>query len=151
MDKKIVYFVNHVAFFVSHRLPLAINAKKEGYEVVLITGLAGSNTMEAKAKKLLKKHKIEHIRVRLSVSSLNIFVELIGLLELVYNLIKLRPSIIHVVSTKSIIYGGILARLLNIKSLVISYAGMGYLFTGSINFKIKLFQFIFILIQMVVV
>ena len=74
------------------------------------------------------------------MSTCAIFNELIGVTELIYNLIKLKPSIIHVVSTKGIIYGGILGRLLSIKSLVISYAGMGYLFTGKINSKMKLFR-----------
>jgi glycosyltransferase involved in cell wall biosynthesis len=147
MKKKIVYLVNHVAFFVSHRLPLAIHAKKNGYQVVLVTGLAGSNSMETEAQKLLKKYDIEHIRVRMSVSSFNILTEFIGVLELTYNLIRIKPSIIHAVSTKGIIYGGILARLLRIKSLVISYAGMGYLFTGNTDSKLKVFQFIFILLQ----
>ena len=140
MKKKIVYLVNHVAFFVSHRLPLAIHAKKNGYQVVLVTGLAGSNSMETEAQKLLKKYDIEHIRVRMSVSSFNILTEFIGVLELTYNLIRIKPSIIHAVSTKGIIYGGILARLLRIKSLVISYAGMGYLFTGNTDSKLKVFQ-----------
>lgn len=147
MEKKIVYLVNHVAFFVSHRLPLAINAKKNGYDVVLITGLAGSNVMESEALKLLKKYNIKHIRVGLSASKFNIFSELVGLFNLTYNLIKLRPSILHTVSTKGIIYGGLLAKFLNIKSLVISYAGMGYLFTGETNFKLRSLQFIFIRLQ----
>ena len=55
MNKKIVFFINHVAFFVSHRLPLALHAKKNGYEVILITGKAGSKVMEKDAIKVIKK------------------------------------------------------------------------------------------------
>ena len=35
---KIAYILNDAAFFVSHRLPLALSVIKQGGEVVVITG-----------------------------------------------------------------------------------------------------------------
>jgi hypothetical protein len=39
---KILYVANHAAFFVSHRLPIALAARDQGYAVDLLTGQAGS-------------------------------------------------------------------------------------------------------------
>ena len=43
--KKIAFVVNNVAFFVSHRLPLA-EAVSLGWETLLVTGRPGSLTLE---------------------------------------------------------------------------------------------------------
>jgi hypothetical protein len=40
-NERIAYVVNHVAFFVSRRLPLAIGAMHSGFEARLVTGQAG--------------------------------------------------------------------------------------------------------------
>ena len=56
-NKKIIFFINHVAFFVSHRLPLALEAINRGYDVELITGQPGSISMEEEALVILKKIK----------------------------------------------------------------------------------------------
>ncbi len=147
MNKKIVFFINHVSFFVSHRLPLALHAKKNGYEVILITGMAGSKVMEKDAIKVIKKYGIRHKRISISASGFRPLSELTGLIQLIYELLTYKPSLIHLASTKSIIYGGVIARLINIRGLVVSFAGMGYLFTGKINFRKRLMQKIFLLIQ----
>tara|TARA_Y100001970_G_C14240127_1_gene864390 strand:- start:2037 stop:3188 length:1152 start_codon:yes stop_codon:yes gene_type:complete len=147
MNKKIVFFINHVSFFVSHRLPLALHAKKNGYDVVLITGMAGSEVMEKDAIKVIKKHGITHKRISISASGFRPLSEMIGLIQLMYQLLAYKPSLIHLASTKGIIYGGIIARLINIRGLVVSFAGMGYLFTGKANFKKRVLQEIFLLIQ----
>ena len=60
---KIIFIVNHLAFFISHRLPLAIAAIKNGYEVELITGQPGSVTMENYAEEKLSEFSIKHSRV----------------------------------------------------------------------------------------
>ena len=36
--KKIVYIINHISFFVSHRLDLAKHARNNSYEIFLIAG-----------------------------------------------------------------------------------------------------------------
>ena len=43
---RITYVINNVGFFVSHRLPLALEAIDRGYKVNLITGLPGSESIE---------------------------------------------------------------------------------------------------------
>ena len=54
---KILFFINHKSFFVSHRLKIAEKLISKKYEVDLITGEGASKTMEKEAKKILKKKK----------------------------------------------------------------------------------------------
>ena len=55
MKKKIVFIVNHAAFFVSHRLLLAKEIIKKGWDFHLIVGSPASKKMEVHALKVLKK------------------------------------------------------------------------------------------------
>ena len=59
MKKKIAYVINHISFFTSHILPLAIEAKKKGYEIKIFCGEGGSRETEIVAKKMLIKNKID--------------------------------------------------------------------------------------------
>ena len=51
MKKKIIVFANHAAFFISHRLNIYKEAKKRGYDFLLITGKESSSIMESKSLK----------------------------------------------------------------------------------------------------
>lgn len=127
----LVFVVNHVAFFVSHRLPIALEAQRRGWRVELITGRAGSETMESQAMQVLATSGIRHTRVAFGSSSVNPLVELVGLVGLVLALIRLKPDIVHCASPKALVYGGIASRVAGIHSLVLAVSGMGYLYTSS--------------------
>jgi len=128
---RIAYVVNHAAFFVSHRLPLAIAARNAGYEVQLFTGQAGSQSMEKFAEADLAQAEIPHRRVVFRSTSLNPLLELLGLVQLVLFLWRYRPHLVHCASPKGVLYGGMAARLCGIKGLVLAISGMGYAFTQS--------------------
>lgn len=126
---KILYVVNHAAFFVSHRLPIALAARERGYTINLVTGQAGSLSMEALATEKLKEARLLHERVFLSSSGINPVTELMGLLQLIKKVNKVQPDIIHCISPKGIIYGGLAARFTKTKNLVLAISGMGFAFT----------------------
>jgi len=126
---KIVYVVNHAAFFVSHRLPIALAAQDEGYEIDLVTGQAGSPSMEVLAVEKLKDAGFRHQRVSFSSASLNPVIELIGFIGLIKKIIEIQPTLIHCISPKGIIYGGLAARFSKTKNLVLAISGMGFAFT----------------------
>jgi glycosyltransferase involved in cell wall biosynthesis len=126
-----MYVINHAAFFVSHRLPLALGAMARGHEVILATGRAGSESMEAGAKEALKSHGIRHVRVSFTAGGMNPFVELFGLLELVQLMRRERPDVVHCASPKGILYGAIAARITGRPALVIAVSGMGFAFTSE--------------------
>lgn len=126
---KLVFVVNHVAFFVSHRLPIALAAKRKGYEVEIITGQAGSETMEISAVEKLNEYGIKHNRTIFRSDSLNFFTEFIGFTQLFFRLAISKPDLVHCVTPKGILYGGIASRLLRIKSVVFAISGMGFFYT----------------------
>lgn len=125
----ILYVVNHAAFFVSHRLPIALVARDQGFSIYLITGQAGSLSMEALATAKLKEARLSHKRVSFSSSGLNPVTELMGLIQLIKKVNKIQPEIIHCISPKGIIYGGLAARFTKTKNLVLAISGMGFAFT----------------------
>lgn len=132
MDKKrIAYVVNHAAFFVSHRLPLAEEARQIGFDVRLLTGQAGSKEMEQTAVMRLQAAGIMHRRAVFSSSGMNPVVELLGLLQLILFILWFRPDIVHCASPKGVLYGGLAARICRVKGLVLAISGMGYAYTAG--------------------
>jgi glycosyltransferase involved in cell wall biosynthesis len=126
---RILYVVNHAAFFVSHRLPIALAARDQGFSIDLITGQAGSLSMEALATEKLKEERLFCDRVSFSSAGFNPVTELIGLIQLIKKVNKIQPEIIHCISPKGIIYGGLAARFAKKKNLVLAISGMGFAFT----------------------
>ena len=126
---KILYVVNHAAFFVSHRLPIATAARDQGFSIDLITGQAGSPSMEVLAAEKLKVANLHHQRISFTSGGLNPIAELMGLIQLIEQVNKIQPEIIHCISPKGIIYGGLAARFSKTKNLVLAISGMGFAFT----------------------
>ena len=131
---KVLYVVNHAAFFVSHRLPIALAARDEGFSIDLLTGQAGSASMEALATEKLNEVSLCHQRVSFSSAGLNPVTEFIGLIQLIKKVNIIQPNIIHCISPKGIIYGGLAARFTKTKNLVLAVSGMGFAFTQGNSF-----------------
>ena len=128
---RLTYVVNHVAFFVSHRLPLALAARERGYDVELVTGQAGSESMEPAAVAELARHGIPHVRVAFTSDGISPLTELRGLWQLAAHLRRSRPALVHCVSPKGILYGGAIARLARVPALVLAVSGMGFAFSAQ--------------------
>jgi glycosyltransferase involved in cell wall biosynthesis len=129
VKKRIAFIVNHAAFFVSHRFNLVAAAREAGFEVCLFTGQAGSMEMETTAVSQLKLSGVLHKKALFTSSGMNPFIECIGLLQLVWFLIRFRPDIVHCASPKGVLYGGIAARLGGVPALLLAISGMGYAHT----------------------
>ena len=130
---KLCFVVNHGAFFASHRLPIAESAMRAGWQVTLVTGQAGSAQMELPSVEKIAAAGIQHTRTFFRSDSVNPIRELIGLIQLTSYLIRTRPDVVHCVSPKGVLYGGIAARLARIQSIVLAVSGMGYAFTPVSN------------------
>jgi glycosyltransferase involved in cell wall biosynthesis len=129
INPRIAYVVNHVSFFVSHRLPLALGARKAGFDVALFTGKAGSEQMEATAVAQLVESGILHTRTVSRSSGMNPLIELLGFLQLISFLLRYRPQVVHCASPKGVLYGGLAARICCVPAVVLAISGMGYAFT----------------------
>lgn len=122
--KKILIFVNDADFFISHRLPIALAAKNLGYDVHIATA---ENTSGEK----IRSFGLKWFGVPLSRSGANVFDEVISFIS-IYNLYKkIKPDIVHHVTIKPIIYGGIVSRILKIPAVVQAVPGLGYIFTAN--------------------
>jgi glycosyltransferase involved in cell wall biosynthesis len=123
--KKLLFIINDPLFFISHRLPIALEAKKRGYIVM------AAASYNKKAEKILNEKGIAFYPIKLSRSGMNPFKELKTIIKL-YKLYKrVRPDIIHNVTIKPVLYGGILARITKIPAVVSAIPGLGFAFISE--------------------
>ena len=146
MKKKIAYVINHSAFFYSHIYNIAHQARKNNYEIKLFCGEASSEEMNKYANFKLKEKKVKLIQNSFKSSSVNLLNEIIGFLQLIKNLKKYKPDIIHCATPKGILFGGLASKILKIKSLVIFNSGMGFLFSNKLNFFYKIIKILYLII-----
>lgn len=121
MQKKLLFVVNVDWFFVSHRLPIALAAKQKGYEVHIAC------TFTDQVNYLLQLGFILH-PVKLSRSGTRMWSELSSFASIFNVLRQVKPDIVHLVTIKPVLYGGLASRLLGIRQRVASISGLGYIF-----------------------
>lgn len=121
--KKLLILVNSLSFFISHRLEIAIAAKKKGYKVVIVYG-----DKEKASTSRLSSNNIDFIQIPFERGSLNIFKEIKTFLNIAKIFYKLKPDIAHLITIKAYLYGGIVSRITKVPSLVTAVAGLGILF-----------------------
>lgn len=129
---RLVFVVNDACFFLSHRKPIALAAQRAGYEVhVVVPKGPGVDELAALGCKL-------HF-MPLSRSGTQILAEFRSLLFLIKLYRRLRPDLVHHVTIKPIVYGGLAARITRVPAVVSAVTGLGYLFseTGSFPSLIK--------------
>jgi hypothetical protein len=116
-NKKLVFVVNVDWFFISHRLPIALAAIAEGCEVHLIC----KDTGKVKELSELGIHVHNIPFSRSGGKLLNEFQSIIGLIRLFKSI---KPSIIHAVTIKPVIYSGLSLHFLKKNpALLLRYPG----------------------------
>ena len=140
MKTKIAYVINHSAFFYSHIFPIAKVVRKKNYKIELFCGLASSKEMNIHANKKLRKNNVKISESLFRSSGVNILNEIRGLIQLIKSLKKYKPDIIHCATPKGILFGGLAALYLDVKSLLIFNSGMGFLFSNKLNFFYKIIK-----------
>lgn len=119
---RLLYLVNIPRFFVSHRLPLALAARAAGYDVHVAT--SGEDTESIAA---IRESGLDFHPLPISQHGTNPLGEL-RTLWAIYRLYRtLQPDMVHQITVKPIVYGGLCARLLRIPS-VSAVTGLGYVF-----------------------
>ena len=122
----ILYVVNIPRFFVSHRLPLALAARERGFEVHVATSVQDKQSL----RKISDNH-IEAHAIPLSQHGINPIAELRTVLALRKLYRRLRPDLLHHVSIKPVLYGGIAARLTGQMAVIHAMSGLGYVFVSD--------------------
>ncbi len=116
-----MFVVNIDWFFISHRLPLALEALKKGYEVHIACGITDK-------KEYLESLGLKVYPLNLSRSGTRIKGEIKAFIEIYKILKNISPDIAHFVTIKPVLYGGIASRFLNIHKKVFSISGLGFIF-----------------------
>lgn len=124
LARKILYVVNEASFFVSHRYQLAVGAKARGYEVH-VAAVGG-----ASVKEIREQGFIFH-DLPMSRSGKNPFKEIITFFAILKLLRNIKPRLVHLVTIKPVLYGGIAARLVGIHGVVAAISGLGYMFLSE--------------------
>jgi glycosyltransferase involved in cell wall biosynthesis len=119
--RKLLFVVTEDWYFWSHRLPLALAAKRAGFEVSVAARMA-------EHKEPIRRLGLKPIPLRLRRSSRNPFRELAAILELTLIYRRESPDLVHHVAAKPVIYGSIAAWLAGVPVVVNALAGLGYAF-----------------------
>jgi len=121
---KLVYAVSEDWYFLSHRLAMAEAAKQADYEIHVLcndTGKIGLiNSMGFSC------HLINFSRK--SWSPIKLIFEIILFINL---LKKIKPDILHLVSIRPIIVGGIASKFYKIPIKICAMTGLGHIFTSK--------------------
>ena len=122
---KILYVVTEDWYFLSHRLPLALRAIEDGYEVVIATRIS-------KYRDLFEQKGIRVVNLRyMRRSSLNPLLEFAALFELCWIFLKELPDLVHLVALKPVIYGSLASRIVGVRFKVYALGGLGFIFSSK--------------------
>lgn len=119
--RRLLFVVNNPAFFLSHRLPLALAAMQAGMDVHVAT-------MDGPSVPRIVAHGLSHHVIPLSRSGKNPVLELYSLYALWRLFRRLRPHLVHAVTIKPVLYGGIAARAARVPAFVAAISGLGFVF-----------------------
>lgn len=117
----LLFVVNIPEFFLSHRLPLAIAARNAGFTVHI-------STAPGPACQQITELGFEHYLLPISRSGHNLLAELRTLWELYRLMQRIRPDLVHLVTIKPVLYGGLMARLSGVPAMVAAISGLGTVF-----------------------
>lgn len=128
--KKLLFIVNVDWFFISHRLPIALKAITAGYEVHLLCAITN------KTEYLESLGFIVH-PFSFSRSGKNIFSEFVCVFRLYRQIKKIKPDLVHLITIKPVLYGGIVARIANVSGVVSAISGLGFLFVKRVGLQAR--------------
>lgn len=128
--RRLLFVVNNPAFFMSHRLPVAQAAQRAGYDVHVAT-------MDGSAVADIVALGMTHHVIPMTRSGKHPLQELGTLLALLRLFRRLRPRVVHLVTIKPVLYGGIAARLARVPGMVAAISGLGFVFLSN-SLKMRL-------------
>lgn len=118
---RLLFVVNNPDFFLSHRLGVGLAALASGYDVHVATPLGrGVDT--------IRGHGFVHHAVPLARSSARPDQELTTLVAIGRLYASTQPDIVHHVTIKPVLYGGVASRMVGVRAVVHAVSGLGYVF-----------------------
>lgn len=124
MKSRLLFIVNTDWFFVSHRLPIAEAAIRAGYDVHVACTLTGAHKKIEAVGAVVHALQISRGGRRL-LATWHEFKAMADLCA------KLRPDIVHLVTIKPVLLGGIAARWVKVPAVVAAISGLGFIFLST--------------------
>lgn len=125
MKHTLLFVVNVDWFFLSHRLPIALEAQRQGYQIHIAT------VVTDRLAELQNHGFVVHPLLRMDRSSAT----LDGVWHTVIELWKIyrvvQPSVVHLVTIKPVLLGGLAARMAGVPAMVAAVSGLGFIFLAS--------------------
>ncbi|MEZ8195292.1 glycosyltransferase family 4 protein [Vibrio cortegadensis] len=123
--KKILYIVNVDWFFVSHRLPIALKAIEDGYDVHLACAFTDKRSQ-------LEELGITCHSVAFSRSGSSLKGELNAISSVRRVIKSLKVDVVHAITIKPVIYTGLALQCIKRPpAFVAAISGLGYVFTAE--------------------
>ena len=123
--KRLLFLLNDAPFFVTHRLAVAIAARAVGFEVHVAVPFEARAAATIRAAGILLHDVPLRRGARAPAGELRLIAaywRLIG---------TLQPDVVHAVTMKPVLYGGLVARLRGVTAVVHAVTGLGYLFVSA--------------------
>ena len=119
---RLLFVLADAPFFISHRLSIACAAKEAGFAVHVAVPFSETAVRRMRECGLIH-HDIPLRRGARSIAGeLRLIAAFVGLVR------RLRPAMVHAVSLKPVIYGGMVARLMGVPAAVLAVTGLGTVF-----------------------
>jgi glycosyltransferase involved in cell wall biosynthesis len=120
---RLLFLVTEDWYFCSHRLPLAVAAKEQGFDVTVATRVAAHGGQ-------IRDAGLDLVPLALSRRSHNPLREAAAVEQIVRVYRAVQPRIAHHVAMKPVLYGSLAARIARVPGVVNALAGLGYLFSS---------------------
>lgn len=124
--KKLCILTNTDWYFMLHRKDIALEAKRKGWNVTILSPDTG---YQDEIKNLGLKSK----PMTMTRAGLNIFEEMKTVWHLYRCYRKERPDVVHHVGMKAILWGTLAAKLAGVPGVVNAVNGLGEFFSGGMN------------------
>jgi glycosyltransferase involved in cell wall biosynthesis len=121
---KLLFLVTEDWYFCSHRLPLAVAARANGFEVVVATRVNRDGARITAAGLRL-------IPLKWSRRGLNPFMELGFIWKLIQIYRREKPDVVHHVAIKPVLYGSLAAWFSSVPGIVNAFGGLGFIFSSQ--------------------
>jgi glycosyltransferase involved in cell wall biosynthesis len=122
-EKKLLIVVNDVQFFLSHRLNIAIAAKAAGYEVSIACPRHPRTDV-------ISANGLRYYPYDVQRATARVVKDCFSVLQILAIFLRSRPNVVHLVTAKPVIVGGVIARMLNIP-IVAAITGLGYVYSSD--------------------
>ena len=127
---RLLFVVNNASFFLSHRLPIARAARAAGFDVHIATP-------EGADSRKIAALEFPFHAIRMNRGGVNPLGAVAAVASLFRLYRRLRPDIVHHVTIKPVLLGGLSARLARVPGIVHAISGLGHVFGGGKSIRAR--------------